>query len=193
MVKVILHGDLCEDFGYSELQLKVKTKKEVMKALCANFPGFRTKLQRKAQDGLFYRMVDEEGNICEEIKDYDTKCPEEIHLVPSIIGSGPVGLILAGGGLSYFGGYTALAGSFLGKMLFNIGVSLLIQGIQLLLAGEQQGPTQEVAVETQSFIFQNTNNTVVQGFGIPIIYGQIRLGSKVISTNLESVDISVEA
>ena len=50
--------------------------------------------------------------------------------------------------------------------------------------------TMESPLDTNSYIFGNTNNNVTQGFSIPVLYGQLRIGSNVISTNAQSIDIS---
>ena len=192
MVKVFLHGELGEQYGH-EHQFKIRTKKEAIKALCGNFAGLKSKILSKAQNGLFYRIVDNDGEICSDVIDYNKKCPKEIHILPSVIGSGPVGLIIAGGGLAYAGTAGFLAGTFLGELAFNIGVSLVLQGIQMLLTPDSDTSTKESPVETQSFLFSNTANAALQGFAIPILYGQMRIGTNVISTNLNSVDISVDA
>ena len=196
MTKVYLHGAVGRKFGKSH-KFKVRSKKEVFNALCGTNKGFKQYIVKNTQKGLFYKLVDVNG-VCLNLSDYNKKAPEEIHLVPTIIGSGPLGALFAG--LASFGQAVAGAaaafsstgfGSMIVESLINMGISILIQGILNLLFGDQgQGQEMTGPLNTQSYLFNNHVNTAVQGFGIPIVYGELRIGSYTISTNMRNVDLS---
>ena len=191
MVKVFLHGELGRKFGF-EHKYKIRTKKQAIKALMGNHSKFRSEVLSKTQMGIFYRLVDKRGKVSEACHaDYNKECLEEVHIVPSIIGSGKFGNFLknvAIGTLLYFTG--GAIGGLVGKIITNIGISFIIQGIQTLLMPDPTPQTMESPLDTNSYIFGNTNNNVTQGFSIPVLYGQLRIGSNVISTNAQSIDIS---
>lgn len=178
-----LHGRLGQKYGRKHF-FKVRNAKEAIDALCGNFSTFRSDLIRLSQKGVFYKAI--KGKTpCMDVVDYYDKC-DEIDIIPSIFGSGAAGLIIAGTA-------ALTAGSFVQGLSFlvYIGIALIIQGIsQLLFPFEFSSTEQDAPIETQSFLFNNTDNNAVQGFRIPIIYGQIRGGSNVISTNIEAFDLS---
>jgi len=189
MVKVFLHGALGKKFGF-EHKYNIRTKKQAIKALMGNHSEFRSEVLSKTQMGIFYRLVDKRGKVSEACHaDYNKECLEEVHIVPSIIGSGlsDFGKIVVGTLLFMTGG---AIGGFVGKIITNIGISFIIQGIQGLLMPDPTPQTMESPLDTNSYIFGNTNNNVTQGFSIPVLYGQLRVGSNVISTNAQSIDIS---
>ena len=47
----------------------------------------------------------------------------------------------------------------------------------------------ESRIDTSSYIFSNRANNAVQGFPVPLVYGEIRVGSNIISTNIVSEDM----
>ena len=188
MVKVFLHGALGRKFGF-EHKYKIRTKKQAIKALMGNHSGFRSEILSKSQSGMFYRLVDKRGVSEESNSDYNQECLEEVHIVPSIIGSGLSDWVKIALGVTLFfvGGFI---GGTVGKIVSNIGISYIIQGIQGMLMPDPTPQTMESPIDTQSFIFGNNNNHVTQGFSIPVVYGQIRMGSSVIASNAHSLDIS---
>jgi len=196
MVKVFLHGELGRKFGF-EHKYNIRTKKQAVKALMGNHSKFRSEILSKTQKGMFYRLVDKRGHVCESETDYEKDSLQEVHLVPSIMGSGlgdffealVIGtlLIMTGG---FVGGLGFSGAGLLGQALTNIGISIIIGGIQSLLISDPSPQTMESPLETNSFIFTNSDNNAVQGFSVPILYGQLRMGSNTISSNADSVDLS---
>lgn len=177
-----LHGKLGKKYG-NRHSFKVRNSKEAVEALSANFSGFKQDLVRLTQKGIYYKSIVSGGKTCKHISDYYEKC-EEIDIIPSVIGGGVAGLILAGAGAVGIGMAAEIS------FLVYIGIGLILQGIMMLLFPFEFDNTQEARLETQSYIFNNTDNNAIQGFRVPIVYGQIRVGATVISTNIEAFDIS---
>jgi predicted phage tail protein len=48
----------------------------------------------------------------------------------------------------------------------------------------------ESQIDTSSYIFSSLQNTATQGFPIPLVYGELRVGSNIVSTNVVSEDMS---
>ena len=179
---VNLHGKLGKKYG-NRHSFRVRNSKEAVEALSANFNGFKQDLLRLTQKGIYYKSIMSGGKTCKNIADYYEKC-EEIDIMPSIIGSGVGGLIAAG---AIVGGIGVAAEI---SFLVYIGIGLILQGIMMLLFPFEFDGTQTAQLESESYIFNNTDNNAIQGFRVPIIYGQIRIGTSVISTNIEAFDIS---
>jgi predicted phage tail protein len=49
--------------------------------------------------------------------------------------------------------------------------------------------TAETKIDTSSYIFSNLDNNLVQGFPIPLMYGELRVGSNIIGTSVVSEDL----
>jgi predicted phage tail protein len=72
-----------------------------------------------------------------------------------------------------------------------LGVSLILQGIIMLLFPPEDPKRREVEskIDTSTYIFSNRVNNAVQGFPVPLVYGELRVGSNIISTNIVSEDM----
>jgi len=66
-------------------------------------------------------------------------------------------------------------------------------GITYLLTPipENKPKRQEATVKGESFLFQGANNVTEQGTPVPLAYGRLRIGSKVIQTSIRNGDINV--
>ena len=78
-----------------------------------------------------------------------------------------------------------------GGFLANLAIGLLIQGIMSLLFPIElpKAQTAESKIDQSSYIFSNLDNNLVQGFPIPLMYGELRMGSNIIGTNVISEDL----
>ena len=120
-----LHGKLGKKYG-NRHSFKVRNSKEAVEALSANFSGFKQDLVRLTQKGIYYKSIVSGGKTCKHISDYYEKC-EEIDIIPSVIGGGVAGLILAGAGAVGIGMAAEIS------FLVYIGIGLILQGIMMLL------------------------------------------------------------
>ncbi len=197
MTNVTIHGEFGEIYGTNH-KFKVKKLLEITNALEANNPGVKNFLLSKFKDGLGYAFIDPQNpdkkwETVEQLS--SANAPEEIHIVPTITGAFILttltGIVMGIGGfvagaLGALG--TALSG---GGFLANLAVGMLIQGIMALLFPiETPKPqTAESKIDMSSYIFTNLENNSVQGFPIPLVYGELRVGSNIISTNVTSADL----
>lgn len=197
MTNVTIHGEFGEIYGTNH-KFQVKKLLEITSALEANNPGVKNFLLSKFKDGLGYAFIDPQNpdkkwETVDELS--SASAPEEIHIVPTITGAFIVsGIIAAGYAIGGFiaGAFTALGTALAsGGFLANLAVGMLIQGIMsLLFPIETPKPqTAESKIDTSSYIFTNLENNAVQGFAIPLLYGELRVGSNVISTNVTSEDL----
>tara|TARA_R110001592_G_scaffold131527_1_gene345541 strand:- start:3559 stop:4143 length:585 start_codon:yes stop_codon:yes gene_type:complete len=193
MTNVIIHGEFGEIYGTNH-KFKVRKLLDITNALEANNPGVRNFLLSKFKEGLSYAFIDPKNpnkkwETADELA--AASAPEEIHIVPAITGAFIFSAIAAIVG--FIGGAVAALGAAIGAggFLANLAIGLLIQGVMsLLFPVETPKPqTQESKIDMSSYIFTNLQNTAVQGFPIPLLYGELRVGSNIISTNVTSADI----
>lgn len=195
MTNIIIHGLLGKIYGNSH-KLKVRRMSEIIPAINANNPGFKNAILSCFKSDMDYCFIDPQNPEKRYQKPEDflqQQPPKEIHIVPSIVGSGPAAFILAGVAAAGTGvAAAATLGAKLSGFLISLGVSLILQGVSMLLfplpetAKEQKA---ESKIDTSSYIFSTTKNNAVQGFPIPLVYGEIKIGSNIISTNVVSEDM----
>lgn len=132
---------------------------------------------------------------------------QEVQIVPVVAGAGAAGRIILGvalialsfvsfgagawaglGGWSAAAGQAAVAGSASISVAF-LGASLIIGGIAQLLtpvpkAGKDDNDPRK------SFSFSGVQNTSRPGLPVPIVYGEMLVGSVVISAGIDIVQVS---
>jgi len=175
MKKFILHGNMADRFC-SNIRLNASTMREVITALSANFPSFRSFYIQQSIDGIHYVFVDQSQNVLEN---YCIDIPLEgdlYHIVPAVQG--------AGMGLSF--------GNLLGGALAGAGLGWLAD---LIPDNEDDGndgvPEYEI-ITTNSYIYSNNENTAQQGSPVPVVYGQLRVGSKIIQSSIQNYDYNYD-
>ena len=197
MTNVIIHGEFGEIYGTNH-KFKVKKLLEITNALQANNPGVKNFLLSRFKEGLSYAFVDPKNpnkkwETVDELS--SANAPKEIHIVPTITGAfvfTAIATIAVGIGGFVAGALGALGTALAsGGFLANLAVGMLIQGVMsLLFPIETPKPqTAESKIDMSSYIFTNLQNNAVQGFPIPLLYGELRVGSNVISTNVTSLDL----
>ena len=65
--------------------------------------------------------------------------------------------------------------------------AVITMGISILIA-KLMAPDDPQAVNTTSFVFGSAENVSSQGQVVPVGYGRVRIGSKVISTSMSTMD-----
>lgn len=203
--KIRLKGELGKRFGKVH-KLAVKTPAEAIRALCVLKKGFREFLETSEKCGIVYRFLVQR----EELSD---KCPEEFylqhgsqsefHLIPVIQGAkgGLFNFILGGAliALAWWNplGWTAVGGtgmfaSFAATPLL-LGASFILGGISQLLTPVPKVQTPQERPENKpSYIFNGAVNTTQQGQPIPLLYGELIVGSAVVSAGLTDKEIPLD-
>lgn len=186
---VRLHGSLGKRFGF-EHELDVRDPAEAIRALSANFRGFREHLIQDSVIG-YQCLVDGEA-IDEEQLRYPMS--KTLSIVPVISGGGKVGRIIAGIALIALAIWqpelipeivvgSAETGTavtlFSASTVFWVGVGLTLSGVAQMLAPTPKNPDSEE--KNESKYFNGPVNTTAQGSAIPVGYGRMIVGSAVIS------------
>ena len=148
-----LHGIIARRFK-EELDIPSEIDESFLfEILNMKFDGFKLFIQRQAQEGVFYKMIKED---------------EDYHVVPVICGNIAALVPIL----------SQVAGSFLGNFVTN----LAIGGIMNIISPveEEAYAGVESAVVLQSTRFMGLENKERQGSKVPVGYGRLRIGSKLV-------------
>jgi len=184
MTELSIEGKLGKLLG-SSWKLNVSNFVELFNALEANTQKLRNYLRghQKEYWAIFVdgERVDADGFLYDNIKN------KKVKIIP----------ILAGGAAAIATaivaqmGITSTFGIFLMEFVLTVIISTAISfGISLLIAKLLNSDDPE-AVNTTSFLFGSPENVADQGQVVPVGYGRIRVGSKVISVSSTNVDREV--
>ena len=203
MREVRLYGALGARFGRVH-RLAIASPAEAVRALCANFPDF----ERAVVDHVpGYRV----WSGAQRIADPDdlhgpVGSREVVRIAPVVAGAGGRGFgqiligaaiigaaFFTGGASLSFGvmGLTGIATTTMGSVALSIGTSLILGGVAQMLspspktdAGSGERPDNK-----PSYVFNGAVNTSAQGQPVPVGYGELTVGSAVISAGIAAEDI----
>ena len=110
-----------------------------------------------------------------------------VHIIPRTAGAGRAGQLIAGVVLVVIGAVANAYGQAWGGMLIRAGVGLALGGVAQMLSKQ---PNLNANVQGQkaskNTAFSNLDNTIAQGQPVPLAYGLVYCGSRVISQGVES-------
>jgi predicted phage tail protein len=189
--KIKLYGRLAKFIGKRVLEADVSSAAEAVRFLLANWP----ELERHMAD-QHYRVSLGDYDLGED-ELHDPAGKQPIKIVPVVTGAGAVGRIIAGAALIALSFVIiplgiAAAGAGIATMVGGIGASLVLGGVAQLLT-----PTPTLSLGTdspndprKSYSFSGIQNTSRQGTPVPIIYGEMLVGSVVISAGIDVDQVS---
>ena len=191
--KVKLYGELAERYG-KDWSLDINSPKEAVRALIANNPDFAQFVGTSQDRGVGYKISVGGTYLDDPVNEiYNPSGRQEIKIIPVVLGAKNkdamrkiiIGAVLILGGM-YLGGVAggmtgakATAVAFAGTAAVEVGKAMVIGGVGMLLA-----PTPKDVEETDNYSFNGPVNTVKQGIPVPICYGQLLVGSSVISSGI---------
>lgn len=207
--EIKLYGALGQKYGKIH-HFAVASAGEAVRALKANFKGFEQDVINFS--GGFRVFVDHE-EITEkpEIFTLARRSIRSIRIVPVVAGSksgfvplllgaalivltsGTAGAFLLGTQAATMGGVLGAAG--LGatavSIIGGIGVSLALNGIAQLLSPtpKNKNSTQAGNTSNPSYSFNGPINTTQQGLPVPVFYGELTIGSAMISAGVTVTNI----
>lgn len=188
-----LTGIMAKKFGHVH-RYAVKNVAEAVRAMCVTIPGFEKFLMEAKDNGLVFSVNVGRRNIGEE----ELKNPvgnDEIRLTPVIIGSKKAGvvqiivgvvLIIVGAVVQYMMGG---APNPISNYLYGAGISMIIGGVIQMLSPQPKVPKDNGPTDNgQSYLFNGAVNTQAQGNPVPVLYGELFVGSAVISAGISAKD-----
>lgn len=210
-----LYGKLGAKFGRVH-RLAVSSCADAIRALCVLLPGFERELVTSKDRGVGYSVFVGKKNV-EIERLHDISGNDDIRIAPIIMGAkrGGLGQIIIGaiivvaavytggaagaaaGGAGAAGagaGGAAAGGTFLGvsggyAMAAQLGVSMMLGGVVQMLSPVQKGlSTKDGPDNGASYNFNGPVNTTAQGNPVPLLYGEIIVGSATISAGIYAED-----
>ena len=178
MITVCLYGGLRECGRRFDLQ--VSSPAEAIHALMVQIPMLRKKLMKGFYQVRFGRRDWSEA----ELKSSFGETAEGIlHIVPRVQGAGKNGGIIQ----TIVGVVIAVVGAYFGQgWAVQLGIGLAIGGVSQMLTKPPKFEGGKGVESSRNSGFSNLSNTAAQGQPMPLAYGRIYCGSRVVSQGIES-------
>ncbi|WP_089592850.1 tail assembly protein [Escherichia coli] len=190
MARICLYGDL-QRFG-RRIDLRVKTGAEAIRALAMQIPAFRQKLS----DGWYQvRIAGRDAGETELSARLNEPLANGavIHIVPRLAGAKSGGVFQAVLGAALIAvawwnpagwlGAAALSG------MYAAGASMILGGVAQMLAPKPRTPRAQTTDNgKQNTYFSSLDNMIAQGNVLPVLYGEMRVGSRVVSQEISTAD-----
>lgn len=188
---VRLYGRLGARFG-RVFRLAVSSPVEAVRALCVQVEGFRRELATSHERGIRYACFVGRRNIGEA----ELELPpgrDDIRIAPVLAGAKQSGLfqtilgaaILA---VAYFNPGGFLTGPMV-TAAYGMGASMALGGVVQMLSPQQAGLSVRDSPDNgTSYNFNGPVNTSAQGNPVPLLYGEMVVGSAVISAGIYAED-----
>ena len=192
MLKTVkLYGDLADFVGWKEQKAEVRNTREVMKFLLCNHPKLEKYMMNK-----YYRIDMGEYNATKD--DLLNPIDKEIKIIPVVEGKifGLIGGLLLSGFATELGLAIGLkAGAGLGLFASGatlLGTSLALSGVNNYLTPKPK-PMSSLEPEdaTVNFAFSGVTNVSRAGVALPLVYGDIFVGSINVSNGIDTDQIEV--
>lgn len=179
-----LYGKLGAKFGRVH-QLAVANAAEAVRALCVLLPGFETHM-RNAPGG--YTVFYGKDNLeLEQLGHPSGKDDIRIAPVPAGAKSGGIFAVVTGVVLIAAGFFTG--GATWGPAMMMMGAGMAIGGALMMLSPQPPGSASaDSSANNPSYAFNGAVNTEAQGNPVPLLYGELIVGSAVISGGVYAED-----
>lgn len=182
-----LYGKLGAQFGRVH-RFAVANAAEAVRAMCAMLPGFERHLTNAKDRNEGYAVFYGKRNL-DEGQLWHPPGNEDIRIAPMLMGAKKQGvgqiiwgavLVVAGAVLTYFG-YGAVGGP-----MMKMGWAMMIGGVIQMLSPVPKGRGADDRPENKpGHVFNGPLNTQAQGHPVPVLYGELIVGSAVISAGIE--------
>ena len=194
-----LYGYLGAQFGRVH-RLAVASCAEAVQALCVLLPGFERELMTSKDRGVGYACFLGRRNLADD-QLCDLAGQEDIRIAPVVQGAKRGGLFTLILGAALFFAAPLLVNPATagllgegGAMVFGTGVGsmgklLMLSGVTQLLSPQQKGlSTADGPDNGASYNFNGPVNTSAQGNPVPLLYGELIIGSAAISAGIFAED-----
>lgn len=185
MITVCFYGDL-RQFG-TRFKLHVATPAEALRALFTQLDGLAAHMRER-----HYQVRFGGQDLGEKDIEQGFRLPESgiLHIVPRVVGAGKFGQIILGVVLIVVAWWNPLGWAAGGAMIMgtmSAGIGMVLGGVaQLLTKPPSFDLNREGQAASRNTAFSNLANTAAQGKPVPLAYGLVYCGSRVISQGIES-------
>lgn len=201
---VRLYGRLGAQFGRVH-RLSVASCAEAVQALAVLLPGFEREMMTSKDRGVGYACFLGKRNLAED-RLCDPAGAEDIRIAPIVQGAKRGGLfqVVLGAALFFAAPYIApVVGNAAGALGFDainalvattstlsgMGAAMMLGGVAQLLSPQQRGLSARDGPDNgASYNFNGPVNTTAQGNPVPLLYGELIIGSATVSAGIYSQD-----
>jgi len=192
--KIKVYGTLRKFLGQAEFEVDLNTPREAISFLVCNFKGIEKHMAEQ-----FYTIQVGSKVISEDLLNFRSQ--DDIKIIPVVHGN--IFGLLIGIGLKTLGGSvgTTLLGSKLlatvaTTALTTIGTSMIVGGVTSLLAPQQntmsaasRQDSLDPSALASNYSFTGLTNISQAGIPVNLVYGEILVGSIVVSNGVDTVQI----
>ena len=204
-----VYGPLAKFLGRRQFKAAVRTPAEAIKFLVANFPKLKAHMADQYYKVCAGKNELDVGSHLEQLH-YPMAQAECIRIIPVIAGAGgaaakigigialiAVSFLLPGAGIfgttSLFGVSAAQGGAVLagiGTAISAVGASLVLGGVAQLISPTPKISSGEDSTNDprKSYSFSGIQNVARQGVPVPVVYGEMIVGSVTISAGINTED-----
>jgi len=186
MATIKLSGSLAQKFWRQKTYLlETGTTQEAFSALKHTVDGFEDFIRDQARLGMRYAIFRNRENV--GVDHLTISGTTEIRIVPIIAGSKNGGLFqtVLGVVLVVVGVVASAFGqAWIGAPMIQMGIALTIGGVIQMLSPTPKAASQQDQAVTEnkpSYLFNGAFNSTQQGLPVPIVYGQMLVGSSVVA------------
>ena len=189
--KIKVYGTLKKFLGQAEFEVDLNTPREAISFLVCNFKG----IEKHMADQLYTIQVGAKV-ITEDLLNFISQ--DDIKIIPVVHGNF-LPILLGMGAL--VGGSAITAGTFIGSTLIataltTIGTTMVIDGVTSMLT-PQQDPVSPVSNQSSldpsalasNYSFTGLTNISNAGVPVNLVYGEILVGSIVVSNGVDTVQV----
>ncbi|HBM8955644.1 TPA: tail assembly protein [Escherichia coli] len=188
MARICLYGDL-QRFG-RRIDLRVKTGAEAIRALATQLPAFRQKLNEGWYQVRISGRDAGENELSARLNE-PLANGAVIHIVPRLAGAKSGGIFQAvlGAALIATAIWMPELSIVASNLMFSLGAGMVLGGVAQMLAPKAKTPKVSATDNgKQNTYFSSLDNMVAQGNVLPVLYGEMRVGSRVASQEISTAD-----
>ena len=192
--KIRVYGTLRKFLGQAEFAVDINTPIEAISFLKCNFKGVEEHMAKQ-----HYRIQCGTKVITEDLLNWNTQ--EDIKIIPLVHGNF-LPILLGAGALfgssaiaaTTFG--STILGTLLTSTLTSIGTSMLIDGVTSMLTPQQSTSSPvsgqdslDPSALASNYSFTGLTNISKAGIPVNLVYGEILVGSIVVSNGVDTVQV----
>lgn len=188
--EVRLYGHLGRRFGRIH-HLAVESAAEAVRALCVVVEGFERYVLQHSAPG--YRVWAGRANLGADDLAQPVGTREVIRIVPVVEGAKRQGI-----GQTIVGAVLIVAGMVMtaygvpgGAQVTQAGIAMVIGGVIQMLSPQRGADGTEQDKNGPSYSFNGAVNVDAEGGCVPVLYGEMIVGSVVVSGGIRTADIAV--
>ena len=188
--KIKVYGTLKKFLGQAEFEVDLNTPREAISFLVCNFKG----IEKHMANQLYTIQVGAKV-ITEDLLNFISQ--DDIKIIPVVHGNFFPILV----GIGAILGGSAITGTFIGSTLIataltTIGTTMVIDGVTSMLT-PQQDPVSPVSNQSSldpsalasNYSFTGLTNISNAGVPVNLVYGEILVGSIVVSNGVDTVQV----